>query len=93
MKLKHVWIQRDETPDHIIQEVTDATIKISEGMYPIIKDIPPQIQLAAFGDFFVVLMGSLVIETPENLRTTAIMTAKALIENMERYIKMRELEK
>lgn len=86
MKLQFIKVERDKTPDHILEEIRIAVVKMARVLEPIVKDIPPPILFAAYSDLFTGIQIHLVEETAENLRHTAKLNAQALIENMERVI-------
>jgi len=92
VKLKHILVNRDDLPDHVIEEVKDATLRISTALIPIIPTISPNILLAALGDFFTCLIVHTVNEEPENLRKAAMMNAEALVDGMERLIKSKGIK-
>lgn len=92
MKLDFIKVNHADIPDHVREELTQAQFKIAAALAPLISQISPNILMAAFGEFFVVLLTGLVDENAENLRKAARLNAQALIDNMERMIKVKGLE-
>ncbi len=76
----------ENTPDHILEEITRSCTDLVIKMLPIIESMPPNIALNAIQWANAALIKHLVTNNPEELRKAAEWAAVELINNVEKLI-------
>jgi len=79
-------------PDHLIHEMQDFSIRLTQMMHLYIETVQPNIALAALNWAQACMLKYLVTNDPEELRKAAKMSCSILLNNMEILIKQMEDE-
>lgn len=84
VKLKHLkFCQRNECPDHIVQEVDELMFKMFEALSPIVADLSPNILLSAFNRIHATFIVMLISNNREEIKNAVYAELKGLIGNVE----------
>lgn len=88
MKLKSLTgLEVNNIPDHLLEEIVQLSLDLSAATFPHFQGKSPNISLAAFAFLHSAIIRRLVVDDPEQLRNAARLSAKSLVDNLERLIK------
>lgn len=93
VKLKHLKAyDRNDCPDHVVQEVDDLMDKIICAVSPTLLDVPPNLILSAFNRLHAAVIVTLISSNPEEIRNAVLVEVRGLIGNVEDIAKLKVID-
>ena len=93
MKMRFIPAEMDKCPDHIVDEVNEIESKLADFLSEIQAKHAPNLILGALNLIYAKLLIYQISDAPGELEKAAILSAQVLIKNVEKFGKVKILDK